>query len=34
MAEFCKDLWRSSLLKRGHLEQVDQDYIQTAFEYL
>lgn len=33
-----RDLWRSSgltpLLKQSHLEQVVQNYIQAAFEYL
>jgi len=24
----------SPLLKQGHLEPVDQDHVQTAFEYL
>ena len=38
MAEVGRDLWRSSgsntLLKQGHLEQVVQDHVQTASEYL
>ena len=36
--EVGRDLWSSSapspLLKQGHLEQVDQDRVQMAFEYL
>ena len=38
IVEVGRDLWRSSgpttLLKQGHLEQVVQDCVQTAFEYL
>jgi len=38
MAEVGRDLWRSSgpspLLKQDHLEQVAQDHVQMASEYL
>ena len=38
MGETGGDLWRSSgptpVLKQGHLEQVAQDCIQMAFQYL
>lgn len=26
-------IWFNPLLKQGHLEQVEQDCVQTAFEY-
>jgi len=38
MVDIGRDLWRSfgptALLKQGHLEQVAQDHVQMAFEYL